>query len=90
LRRDHTPEAGEPQPNAAGNPDTAGGQPVCVHLVAQSERDPELVERSVEEAARQAAAEAEVAGGVPEVHGLVAYPAGAWAATRAAVAGSQE
>jgi hypothetical protein len=90
LRRHHTSEANEPQPNAAGSPDSACGQPEYLRLDAVWGSDPELVERAVEEAAREAAAEGKIAGGMSAVHGLVAHPARAWAATCAAVEGSQE
>ncbi len=45
-----------------------------------------MVERAVEEAAREAAAEAEIAGGVSTVPGVVAHPVRAWEATHAGVA----
>jgi hypothetical protein len=90
LSRNHTSEANEPQPDAAGNPDFGDGQPEYLRLDATRSRDPAVVGGAVEEAAREAGTEAKVAGGVPAVNKVVAHPAWARAATCAGVAGGQE
>ena len=90
LRRHHTSEANESQPDTAGNSDFVCDQPEHLRLDATRGSDPAMVGRAVEEAARAETPEAEVAGGMSEVQGVVTYPARTRASTCAGVEGSQE